>query len=119
MSAKVQVEKYFDALKRLIATGAPISNDAVALEAGSGRGSIKKSRAAYAELIAAIDEAAQDRAEAMAAADPAPGLRLEVKSLTQRLDQALEREICLLQEVYTLREENRQLKLESAAPSKT
>lgn len=111
MSAKIQVEKYFDALKRLVARGAPISNDAVALEAGSGRGSIKKSRAIYTELIAAIDRAAQARSEALAAADPAPALRLELDSVTQRLDQALEREICLLNEVYTLREENRQLKL--------
>lgn len=111
MSAKIQVQKYFDALNRLIARGAPISNDAVALEAGSGRGSIKKSRAGYAELIAAIDNAALTRSEAIAAADPTPALRLELQSVIQRLDQALEREICLLHEVYTLREENRQLKL--------
>lgn len=110
MSAKVQVDKYFEALQRLIARGAPISNDAVALEAGSGRGSIKKSRPAYAELIAAIDRAATEQAEAKVAADPTPALRLEIHALTRRLDQALEREVCLLHEVYTLREENRQLK---------
>lgn len=111
MSAKVQVEKYFEALRRLIARGAPISNDAVALEAGSGRGSIKKSRSAYAELIAAIDHAAREQVEAKVASDPTPALREEVRNLTQRLDRALEREICLLHEVYTLREENRQLKM--------
>jgi hypothetical protein len=110
MSAKVQVDKYFEALQRLSASRAPISNDAVALEAGSGRGSIKKSRPAYAELITAIDRAATEQAEAKVATDPTPALRLEIHTLTQRLDQALEREVCLLHEVYTLREENRQLK---------
>ncbi|SIT50083.1 conserved hypothetical protein [Paraburkholderia piptadeniae] len=58
MSAKIQVDTYFAALERLTARGEPNSNDAVALEAGSGRESIKKSRPAYAELIAAIDAAA-------------------------------------------------------------
>jgi hypothetical protein len=67
MSAKIQVDKYFAALERLKARGEPISNDAVALEAGSGRGSIKKSRPAYAELIAAIDAAAKQLAEAKVA----------------------------------------------------
>lgn len=110
MSAKVQVDKYYAALQRLIDREAPISNDAVALEAGSGRGSIKRSRPAYAELIAAIDRAATEQAEAKVAADPTPALRLEIQTLTQRLDQALEREVCLLHEIYTLREENRQLK---------
>ena len=47
MSAKNQVGKYFEALERLKARNAPINNDAVSLEAGSGRGSIKKSRPAY------------------------------------------------------------------------
>jgi hypothetical protein len=110
VSAKVQVDKYYAALQRLVERGSPISNDAVALEAGSGRGSIKKSRPAYAELIAAIDHAAREQADAKVTADPTPALRLEIQTLTQRLDQALEREVCLLHEVYTLREENRLLK---------
>lgn len=110
MSAKVQVDKYFEALRRLIARGALISNDAVALEAGSGRGSIKKSRPAYAELIVAIEQAAEQQAEVKVSTDPVPALRQEIQGLVQRLDQALEREVCLLHEVYALREENRQLK---------
>lgn len=111
MSAKLQVAKYYAALQRLVERGVPISNDAVALEAGSGRGSIKKSRAAYADLIAAIDSAAQEQNQAKVATDPTPALRHEIQNLTQRLDQALEREICLLHEIYTLKEENRQLKM--------
>ncbi|MCR5881865.1 hypothetical protein LRS03_02925 [Rhizobacter sp. J219] len=110
MSAKVQVDKYFAALQRLIDRNAPISNDAVSLEAGSGRGSIKKSRPAYAELVNAIDRAAKEQTQSRATSDPVPALREEVVLLRRRLDEALERELSLLNEVYSLREENRQLK---------
>lgn len=109
MSAKVQVDKYFAALERVKARGEPVSNDAVALEAGSGRGSIKKSRPAYSELIAAIDAAAKEQDEAKAASDPVPGLRKDVEELTRRLDQSLDREVALLHELYDLRAEVKQL----------
>lgn len=59
------VNEYWEALARLkddkpirIAKGSIINKDAVALEAGRKRGSIKKSRQTYADLIAAIDLAA-------------------------------------------------------------
>lgn len=110
MAAKIQVEKYFEALERLKARGAPITNDAVAVEAGSGKGSIKKSRAGYAPLIAAIAQAAIEQKEAKASADPLPVLKQQLGYLQGRLDSALERELSLLNEVYLLREENAQLK---------
>lgn len=110
MAAKSQVGKYFEALARLQARGEPINNDAVALEAGSGKGSLKKSRPGHAEIIAAIAQAALEQKQKMAASDPVPQLRQQVSALEARLDSALEREICLLNEVYHLREENRQLK---------
>lgn len=110
MSAKLQVEKYFEALQRLIDRGNKISNDTVAMEAGSGRGSIKKSRPAYGDLIAAIDMAASKQAAATVQTDPAPALQQEKNNLVQRLDAALERELALLSEVYNLREELRQLR---------
>lgn len=110
MGAKSQVGKYHEALERLKVRGAPINNDTVALEAGSGRGSIKKSRAGYADLISAIDQAAKEQAQTKAASDPVPGLRSDIERLQARLDEALEREVNLLYEVLTLREENRQLK---------
>jgi hypothetical protein len=123
MSAKIQVGKYFAALERLKARGEPISNDAVALEAGSGRGSIKKSRPAYAELIAAIELAAEKQAEAKVASDPVPGMRKDIDDLTRRLDQSLDREVALLHELYDLRaevkqlaEENRLLKMGRLVP---
>ncbi len=52
MANKSQTEKYLAALERLKAQGKPINNDAVAQEAGSGKGSIKKSRAGHVELYA-------------------------------------------------------------------
>lgn len=123
MSAKIQVGKYFAALERLKARGEAISNDAVALEAGSGRGSIKKSRPAYAELIAAIELAAEKQAEAKVASDPVPGMRKDIDDLTRRLDQSLDREVALLHELYDLRaevkqlaEENRLLKMGRLVP---
>lgn len=109
MSAKIQVDKYFAALERLKSRRAPISNDAVALEAGSGRGSIKKSRPAYAELIEAINEAIKAQAEVKVTADPVAGLRMNIDELTRRLDQALDREVALLNEVYDLRSEVQRL----------
>lgn len=110
MAAKSQVDKYFEALARLKARGEPINNDAVAKEAGSGKGSIKKSRPGYATLIAAIERVAQEQKQVKASADPIPRLRQQLATLQQRLDSALEREVCLLDEVYNLREENRLLK---------
>lgn len=110
MAAKSQVDKYFEALERLKSRKEPINNDAVAKEAGSGKGSIKKSRPGYATLIAAIEQAAQEQKQVKAAADPTPQLRQQLAMVQQRLDSALEREVCLLDELYHLREENRQLK---------
>ncbi len=110
MAAKSQVDKYLEALARLKARGDPINNDAVAKEAGSGKGSIKKSRPGYATLIAAIEQAALEQKQVKASADPTPQLRQQLATLQQQLDSALEREVCLLNEVYHLREENRQLR---------
>lgn len=110
MSAKLQVDKYFEALQRLIARGEKINNDAVAIEAGSGRGSIKSSRPAYAKLAAAIEIAAQQQVAAKAESDPLRALREEKAKLLQLLDGALEREMALLSEVYSLREEVQQLR---------
>ncbi len=123
MSAKVQADQYFAALERLKFRGDPISNDAVAMEAGKGRGSIKKLRPAHAELIKEIDKAIKAAKEVTVASDPLPGLRRDIEGLTRRLDQSLDREIALLNELYELRakvkqlaEDNRQLKMGRLVP---
>ena len=63
------LDDYFAALARLkagrstiVPRGSKITNDAVSLEAGRGKGTIKKSRAVFADLIRAIDEAAAEQA---------------------------------------------------------
>lgn len=109
MANKSQVEKYLAALERLKAQGKPIDNDAVVHEAGSGKGSIKKSRAGHAELIAAIERAAEEQRQAKADNDPLPPLRLKIVLLGRQLDDALEREVNLFAENYQLREEVKQL----------
>ncbi len=123
MSAKVQADQYLAALARLVDRGAPISKDAVAIEAGKGRGSIKKSRPAHEELIKKIDAAILKQEEAKVASDPVTGLNLEIEELTRRLDQSLDREVALLNELYDLRaqikqlaEDNRQLKMGRLVP---
>lgn len=123
MSAKVQVDQYVAALERLVARGAPISKDAVAIEAGKGRGSIKKSRPAHEELIKKIDAAIKAQEEAKVSSDPVPGLQRDIAELTRRLDQSLDREVALLNELYDLRaqvkqllEDNRKLKLGRLVP---
>ncbi|RQU90645.1 hypothetical protein DF053_03340 [Burkholderia cepacia] len=107
------IQDYFDALNRLktgtairISKGTSITNDAVALEAGRGKGSIKKSRSIFADLIAAIDLAASEQFngkkqhkeklnEAKLAADR---YRLD-------LEAALAREVSLLYELYDVKKQ--------------
>lgn len=107
------LEDYFEALARLKA-GTPlrvpadskITNDAVALEAGRGKGSIKKSRPIFADLIAAIEAAADERAQVVnkdkIALDKA---KQETAEVRQALDASLAREVSLLNELYELKKQ--------------
>ncbi|MEM5343385.1 hypothetical protein [Paraburkholderia azotifigens] len=104
--------KYFEALERLKAAGKRINNDTVALEAGFKKGSIKKSRPSHATLIQAISIAATAAKVERAVADPLPTLRDNMRKLRQRLDEALEREINLLDELLTVRHERDSLREE-------
>lgn len=99
---------YFDALER-IKNGTPINvrkdvkitNDSVALEAGRKKGSIKKSRDSFSDLISAINIAAVDQLKnsnqfeekLKAARQKAEHYRLEFEA-------AVGREISLLHELY-------------------
>jgi hypothetical protein len=108
------LKDYFDALERLqrgkpvkVPKGTKISNDSVSLEAGRRKGTIKKSRPMFHQLIAAISSAANAEAED----SPNDGLR-------ERLDQAkaeaarnrvlweesMAREISLFRELLEVRE---------------
>lgn len=107
------LDDYFEALNRLKA-GAPlrvpadsrITNDAVALEAGRGKGSIKKSRLIFADLIAAIDAAAGEQSQVVNKDKTAlEKAKQETTDARQALDAALAREVSLLNELYELKKQ--------------
>lgn len=105
------ISDYFEALERLkkgrpiiVPKGTKITNDAIALEAGRGKGSIKKSRPVFKDLIDAIDAAAADQAR------PKDDIKERLSSAKNATDkyrklweEALAREASLLFEVYELR----------------
>lgn len=108
---------YFEALDRLkagrplnVSSSTKITNDAVALEAGRGKGSIKKSRPIFANLIQAINDAAteqskvsnQQKEKLIKAKNSADQYRLE-------LEAALAREVSLLYELYEVKKQLAQL----------
>lgn len=118
------LDDYFAALERLkkgtpkvVPKGTKITNDAVALEAGRGKGSIKKSRLVFADLIAAIEEAA--RAQASPARETQERL-LKAKALAEdyraKWEAALARELCLLREMAELRKTLAKLTGEKVLP---
>jgi len=105
---QLPLNAYYAALERLkrgtsanVPKGTKITNDAVALEAGRGKGSIKKSRDVFADLIIAIDEAAAEQAKPK----NEQKVRLEKAKGTadhfrRELEAALGREVSLLQELF-------------------
>lgn len=107
------MNEYFEALDRLkkgrplvVAKETKITNDAVSLEAGRKKGSIKKSRPQFAELIAAIDAAAaeQDRPQ-RDQEERIAKVRQSAEDLQAQLDAALAREQSLVLELFDLRKE--------------
>ena len=105
------MEEYFAALQRLKSRKERINNDTVAIEAGRKKGSIKKSRPQFAELIKAIDLAALEVDNVLN--EPINRLskvKDEKAVLQKRLDESLEREIVLIKQVFDLQKELEQLK---------
>jgi hypothetical protein len=108
MQSNNTVSDYFDALNR-IKEGKPIhvnkhikiSNDAVAVEAGRKKGSIKKSRGAFADLILAIDSAAAEQAQGENnLSKSVEKFREKAEQYRSELEAALAREVSLLYELY-------------------
>ncbi|MBC8729348.1 hypothetical protein [Paraburkholderia sp. UCT2] len=111
------LKEYYEALDRLKTRKAKINNDTVSIEAGRKKGSIKKSRAQFAELIAAIEAAAAGTA----AIRNEPAVQLErykgdKRQLQERLDESLEREIALVKEIFDLKQELVKLRGGSVLP---
>ena len=105
------LEEYYLALERLksgcpirVPIGTPISNDSVSLEAGRGRGSIKKSRDVFADLILKIKK---EKSEVVTIRESD---KREIADLKKMLDfykdlyhQAISRELSLVAEIYELK----------------
>ncbi|BDT60488.1 hypothetical protein MasN3_39820 [Massilia varians] len=107
------VIEYFEALERLrvnrpirVPKNTKITNDSVSIEAGRGKGSIKKSRAIFQELIAAIDEAALEQSKSKDAAhDKLVKAKGSAAQYREMLDAALAREVSLLWELYAVKKQ--------------
>lgn len=109
------LSEYLAALERLksgctlhVPQGTKITNDAVAMEAGRGKGSIKKSRLIFTDLIAAIKTAATEES----APDIVQKKRLEkanqdVLKYRELYEAGLARELSLLHEIEGLKSELR------------
>jgi hypothetical protein len=116
--------EYFEALERLkkgrpfvVEKGAKITNDAVSLEAGRKKGSIKKSRDIFRDLIAAIDAAASEQISPQREQiDLLSKIKKNSETLREQLDAALAREISLLAELYETKKRLAQLNGENVLP---
>jgi len=109
---------YYAALERLKKRkDARINNDTVAIEAGRKKGSIKKSRPQFAELIEAINAAnvvaGRPKLELF---DRLKRAKSDAKDLQAELDESLARELALLRQVFILRKELATLRGVSVLP---
>ncbi|BAV12706.1 hypothetical protein MOSL_2133 [Moraxella osloensis] len=107
---------YYDALERIkankpvnIPKTLKISYDAVALEAGRGKGAIKKSRPIFADLIREIDKAIEEKKALSPDKLKITNLKSKVEELEQSLENALGRELSLLYENYQLKKQLNEL----------
>jgi hypothetical protein len=122
--AKQSLDEYFQALERiknghprLVGRDTKITNDAVSLEAGRKKGSIKKSRELYKELIEAIDAAAIEQSRPQQErASRLNKVKQTAESLRTQLDDALARELSLLVELYETKKKLAQLTGENVLP---
>lgn len=105
------ITQYRTALNRLkdgqpinVPKGTKITKDAVSLEAGRGKGSIKKSRPIFTQLIAEIEAAAADQAHSKRGGEQKiDRLKNEIKELRLQLDAALSREMSLVYELFEVK----------------
>lgn len=121
---KQPLAEYFEALERLkngcprlLDRGTKITNDAVSLEAGRKKGSIKNSRELFKALIAAIDAAAVEQARPQQERTTRLNkVKQTAESLRAQLDDALARELSLLAELYETKKKLAQLTGENVLP---
>lgn len=116
--------QYYEALERIrkgrpnfVRKGEKITNDAVSLEAGRKKGSIKKSRESHRELIAAIDAAADEQAHpANDQTERLNKLKQTNKKLRKQLEASLARELTLLAQLFEAKKKIAKLTGENVLP---
>jgi len=116
------LKEYFDALERLKANkpinvpkNSKINKDTVALEAGRKRGSIKKSREIFAELIEAIDLASEEKnIKQKKMENKISKLQHSVNVYKKLYEEALNRELMLLERINELEKQLKNKKSLSA-----
>lgn len=116
--SKLSLKEYWDALDNIkkgkpvnVPPGGRITNDQVSIEAGRGRGSIKKSRKSYMELIAAIEAAEKERQQfSNKDEEKYQRRRTEADKFKLLYQQAVAREISLAKENMELKKELKLLK---------
>ena len=118
------LDDYFAALERLkkgrpniVPKGTRITNDAVALEAGRGKGSIKKSRPVFADLIQAVGEAAAEQSKPQnEQKERLAKSKGQAEHYRRELEAALGREVSLLRELYEVKKKLAALTGEKVVP---
>jgi len=93
-----------DGQPKIVPKGTKITRDAVSLEAGRGKGSIKKSRPVFSQLIADIEAAAAEQSLPRRGVEQqSDRLKSEIKELRTQLDAALSREMSLVYELFEVK----------------
>lgn len=106
------LKDYFDALERLkkgkpvnVLKGTKITNDSVSLEAGRKKGTIKKSRPVFSDLIQAIEAVAKEGGNPQ---DEMKERLMEAKAEAARYralwEEALNREVSLVKQIWDERQ---------------
>jgi hypothetical protein len=124
VAALQPLEEYFAALERLktgnpkiVRKGTRITNDSVSMEAGRGKGSIKKSRDTFADLISSITLAAAEQSSPkIKQKERLARTRSMVAQYQCGLEAALAREVSLLKELYDVKKELARLTGDSVVP---
>lgn len=107
------MDEYFEALQRLIDNkpinvpkGSKINNDTVALEAGRKRGSIKKGREMFAELIEAINSANETISAPVAKLEGhVEKYKSKAKEYRRLYEESLNRELMLIEQLNELQKQ--------------
>lgn len=110
------IKDYFDALERLknnspitVPKNSKINNDTVALEAGRKRGSIKKSREIFIELIEAIKEVTDEKnLQSNKLKSKIIKLKNSVENHKEMYEKALNRELMYLERINELEKKSKQ-----------